>query len=261
MLFNFKSKKEKEKEKKEKEILESWLKKFEPLAKTGVQLQKTEKKTFSKFGGAPFVPKDFVWPECEGKAIPFLLQLDFAEVNGEGVLENFPTKGLLYLFVDSDRVNYVGVDTEKEGFGYKEGKTFKILYFEDAKELSVADMPEGVDIYPEFNVEPKFVKTYPDTDDSDEALEIFNDRPEENMDEAYYDLIWDGIGEHQLGGWASYVQGGGFVEGGKTLLLQVTSEEDDKFMWGDCGDLYFFISEKDLQERNFNSVFLEMQCT
>lgn len=234
-----------------------WLKKFEPYTKMAAGLIKTTKKTNSKFGGMPNVSPEFVWPTFKGKPIPFLLQIDFSEVNANNILQNFPTSGIMYVFVDSELVN-----TSME---YKEGECYKVLYCENSNELIEVEKPADLSIvYKEFNIEPKITKTYPDPEDCDEADELYCNRPFGGMDDDYDDLRYDNSERHMLGGWATYIQSGGYCEGengSKTLLLQIGYEDDDdNFMWGDCGNLYFFIDKTDLINCNFNNVMLDMQC-
>ncbi len=44
------------------------------------------------------------------------------------------------------------------------------------------------------------------------------------------------------------------------LLLQLDSDDNPKWMWGDAGRLYFWIREQDLAERNFSRVWCIEQC-
>lgn len=251
------------------EQLKLWLTNFEQFTKTAIKLERTDYKTFTKFGGMPVVPHGFIWPTFNGKPIPFLLQIDFAEINGEGKLQNFPQTGVMYVFVDSDKVNYVDKDINDDDWTYKQGETYKILYFNEYADLDIAEKPNDLKItYDEFYVTPQTVKTYPDTDDCDEANEIYKNCPVDGMEDGYEMTRYENSG-HRIGGWADYVQGGGLIYTYKRskndnwmLLMQIESEEgDDNFMWGDVGTLYFFVNEKDLAERNFDNVRLEMQCT
>ena len=250
----------------EKEFNE-WLKNFEPFTKTGARLTKSQSKGFSKFGGLPVVPQGFTWPTYRNRPTPFLLQIDFSEVNGDGVLPDFPTSGLLYLFVNNDDVNCP--DFERGHEPYAVDRTFKILFFDKADNLKKVTKPSALDtVYKEFFVSAKHIKTYPDPDDCEKAFEIYCDRPFGGMDDDYYMLQCDASREHLLGGWASYIQSGGLAilneRTGEdwTLLLQIDSESgDDKFMWGDCGMLYLFIRTADLKALNFDNVKFDMQCT
>ena len=44
------------------------------------------------------------------------------------------------------------------------------------------------------------------------------------------------------------------------LLLQVDSMDAPRMMWGDVGMLYFLIRGEDLAARNFDAVWLTLQC-
>ena len=82
----------------DEEKLATLLKHFEPFAKNAITLKRSENKSFTSFGGIPFAPQNFAWPMHNNKPIPFLLQIDFAEINADGKLTDFPTSGLMYVF-------------------------------------------------------------------------------------------------------------------------------------------------------------------
>jgi len=44
------------------------------------------------------------------------------------------------------------------------------------------------------------------------------------------------------------------------LLLQLDSDQEAGFMWGDVGMLYFWIRKQDLAQRAFDRTWLIMQC-
>ncbi len=46
-----------------------------------------------------------------------------------------------------------------------------------------------------------------------------------------------------------------------TLLLQIDSDDDVDMMWEDCGILYFWIRESDLKAKNFDKVWMILQCS
>lgn len=248
-----------------------WLTNFEPYTKTAKKLNVTAGKTFSKFGGMPDVPKNFIWPTRGDVCLPFLLQIDFTEINGDGALADFPRTGLLYLFVDGEDVDDPEFEYGEEP--YEDGRTFKILYFDRADGLISAQRPEAlVTVYKEFNVSAETVKTYPDTEDCKEAFDIYCDRPVGGMDDAYDYMQGKDMDSTLIGGWASYIQESALPEAGRTdnngewvLLMQIISyfdkSWDDCMLWGDAGNIYMFIRKTDLQARNFNNVKFDMQCT
>lgn len=44
------------------------------------------------------------------------------------------------------------------------------------------------------------------------------------------------------------------------LLLQLDSEENLGYMWGDSGKLYFWIREQDCKNKAFDKVWAILQC-
>ena len=241
-----------------------WLKEFDHLSKTAAVLIHADEGShkFSKFGGLPAVPPRFEWPTDNGKPVPFLLQLDFSEINPNGELKNFPQSGLLYAFVE---------EVVDEDFDLRHIK--RILFFDTAENLKTADEPQNLQTkYKEIFVAPYFFKTYPDVSDCDEALDICCARPHGGMDDAYHSLCGETRDYHLLGGWPSHVQDGGFMKDCRendgenwVLLLQIKSEYskngEGDFMWGDAGVIYIYIRESDLIARNFDNIKLDMQCT
>ncbi len=45
------------------------------------------------------------------------------------------------------------------------------------------------------------------------------------------------------------------------LLLQFSSDDDLGVMWGDLGELYFWVKEQDSVEGDFSDVWLILQCS
>lgn len=243
-----------------------WLQKFEPFVRTGAKLTETSDKTFTKFGGLPIVPEDFKWVTYNNHPIPFLLQIDFSEINADGSLGGFPKEGLLYLFVESDDINDPTFEDGEEE--YSQGRTFQFRFFDKPDKLVTAAKPDALEIiYKEFHVTPDIIKTYPDPDECKEAFEIYCDRPVGGMDDEYDDLQGVNMEAFLIGGWATYIQCSRFADDHKlnpddwVLLMQIASVADDEnFMWGDSGNLYFYIKKEDLLARKFDNIKLDMQC-
>ncbi|MCM1404066.1 MAG: YwqG family protein [Prevotella sp.] len=235
-----------------------WVQRFEHLTKTAAKLVRSNenRQIFSKFGGLPQVPADFKWPTCNNEPVPFLLQLDFAEINVNGQLKNFPTSGLLYVFVEEDAT--------------EDYHNLKILFFEPTENLALAHQPQNLStIFREIYVAPELIKTYPAVEDCAEATQICDTESDKNLHRAYDVLCWKNMDSHLVGGWASYVQEGWFMReqdnpSDWVLLCQIASEcstnGEGDFMWGDAGTIYIYIREKDLIARNFDNVKLDMQC-
>lgn len=44
------------------------------------------------------------------------------------------------------------------------------------------------------------------------------------------------------------------------LLFQMSSDKEQKWLFGDCGKLYFYIKKDDLKNRDFSNVWYNLQC-
>lgn len=250
------------------------------------------------FGGVPDVPEDFVWPvfetstyddeEIKPRPLAFLAQFDCAELaplDTEGLL---PKTGVLSFFYE--------IDSMRWGFDPKDKGCARVFWFEDVSVLAPARVPEDLHEdfqFPVLQFTASSEPSYPDGED-------FCLEPERNMDwDGFYEAL-EALGMEepdnisQLLGWPDLVQGNmtmecEFVSRGYylghgwdeispedrqyaeqtsrekwQLLFQldtVESEEDDfELMFGDCGRLYFYIPKEDLLARNFERVWLVMQC-
>ena len=45
-----------------------------------------------------------------------------------------------------------------------------------------------------------------------------------------------------------------------SLLLQLDSEDDAGFMWGDCGMLYYWARSADIARPDFTKAWMTLQC-
>jgi uncharacterized protein YwqG len=232
---------------------------------------------YSQFGGAPAVPKDFVWPKREdGRALSFLCQINLAEVHNFTFAHALlPKSGLLSFFYDTEDMPS-GLDA-----GDRHG--WCVYYFAKHMKVTPTEKIEGPAIpvnLAHFTIEP----SYPDPIAS---------QTEELEDDACsdYDRFTDSCYEdspyHRLLGHPQLILGDFFEEceiasrgiewqhvhddedlaaevqacvKKWTLLLQLDSDERVDFSWGDRGMIYFCIEEDALKHHDFSNVWLIMQC-
>lgn len=244
-------------------MLKKLLKKFEPFKRPAVFFEKVSEEQFTKYGGLPNAPKELVWPTYEGKQIPFFMQIDFADINANGYLTNYPTKGLLYIFLDTFTIN--------DGY-YDNGLAFKILFFDANKSDTQKIIPNAdTKQYNEYFLSTKQKDMYPNTEFCCDARHIIEEMDEEgdgDLEEEYYDYFQESnCSETYMCGWMNELQGGTYetcCEDGRDweLLFQFISDDDDEdYIWGDVGYLYFYIPSEDLKKRKFDDVYMEMQCS
>lgn len=223
----------------------------------------------SKFGGLPYLPKDFQYPRGSNNRPLFLLaQINFAELP---ILEPFPEKGLLQFYIaDDDLYGLEFHDMTKQG-------KFQILYFseivEDSKEL-ITDF----DFLPTFELVPLRM-SYSLTFELDQQPisagdyqfedKIFNSNkpePEEKYGEIVdqYEKLFTAIG-HRIGGYPFFTQSDPrsnkrYIDSELQLLLQIDTDENTDIMWGDAGVGNFFIRESDLKNCDFSHVMYNWDC-
>ncbi|MDE7229319.1 MAG: DUF1963 domain-containing protein [Oscillospiraceae bacterium] len=252
----------------------------------------------SKFGGAPDVPKGFEWPyfestgynddEPKNRPLSFLAQFDLAEISKHDTEGLLPKSGVLSFFYDCE--------TTPWGFDPKDRGCARVFFFENANEVYPAVFPKDLskdDRFPEFAVTAKSEKSYQCYEDFLVQRDPRTDLWEE-FESAEKSLGIEIPGERsKLLGWADVIQGnmtrecelvsrGYYIGSGWDdvkprdrqeaeqwanrdwlLLFQLDSVLDDnsfELYFGDGGRIYFYIRREDLAARNFDNVWLILQC-
>jgi len=233
----------------------------------------------SKFGGRPDAPSDFDWPMWNDRPLAFLGQLNLPTVSRWNHNDNLPTSGLLSFFYDSEQSTW--------GFDPNDRGSWSVRHFEDVN-LTRQSMPAGLPDDAKYTpCELSFGHglTLPGWETPIvELLKLTDDEQDKYLE------ICDSLetGEHHLFGHPQEVQGAmqlecqlasngiycGDADGYKNprvnelkpgalnwkLLLQLDSDDNANWMWGDCGCLYFWITRDDLQSRNFDRTWMVLQC-
>ncbi len=251
----------------------------------------------SKLGGKPFLPKDFAWPYFEGESyedgwgnwpLSFICQINLDEVKKYDEEKLLPEKGMLYFFYESA--------SQVWGFDPSDKGAARVFYYENTEGFAALDFPE--DLKEEFIIkELRFDFYRGESYPSFEELEIHSDIDcdWEEYDEALEALDMDlevFLGTKFLG-YADIIQSemltqceeisrGIYCGDGNTyaalteaekadikkcagewiLLAQFNSfdEGDFELMFGDCGKIYYYIKKDDLKNRNFENIWLVLQC-
>ena len=250
----------------------------------------------SKFGGKPAVPAGFEWPrfdaenydgETANRPLSFLCQINLEEMSAYDKEKLLPQKGLLLFFYEQESMRW-GFDPEDEGCS-------RVYYFEDISQLAAADLPDDMkDEYKvrEYDLSFSAKDSYPSFEEL--VCHLDTDANWDCYDRAVYGKGYDMECErHKLLGYADLVQGEMLTECERTtrglycgdaesyhntpedvkedvnkaaadwvLLFQMASiqEDDYELMFGDLGNLYFYIRKQDLQSRSFDKTWLVLQC-
>ena len=254
----------------------------------------------SKIGGKPDLPKDFQWfyykgedykKIVENRPLSFLMQINCKEVHKYDKESLLPEKGMLYFFYELFTMTW--------GFSPQDRGSAKVFYYDgEIEDLVPVDFPEDMEkdcIIPESKINFESMNDYPidfldyyDPDDSDEEMDRKEKEFEKELEELGYkadttkllghpELIqgeyWEeceGVaGKNIYYGSAPIKYGSDEVkksikENAKDwiLLMQISELEigDYGLYFGDSGKIYFNIRKEDLKNKNFDNVWLILQC-
>lgn len=225
----------------------------------------------SKIGGKPHLPRGFKWyRNGEGTPLSFLMQINFAETREYDKDNIFPEKGILYLFYDVENQPWDAGDDDGKGFA-------AYCYGGDISELEPAEFPDeyeddcfGGVSYVNCPLDERAVSFFSEKDapDYEDFAELGGTAAEDYEDAKTAFLGYDSCkyGEEyfKLGGYPNIIQNSLVTEFGEEhiLLCQLTTYDRGErgFMFGDGGNLYFYISKKDLAEKRFDDVKISLQC-
>jgi len=235
----------------------------------------------SRLGGTPDVSPGFVWPLWKGRPLSFLAQLDLSALASYPFCSVLPQRGVLAFFYDPDQ--------ETWGFDPNDRGSWLVHFEPDPAVLRRGVPPETATVQRTCALDTSEVETLPSVDSpAVGALELTAE--ERNV-------LWD-VGEHiaeqsdapadhQLLGLASPIQGDMQLEcqlasngvycgdaagyassraraleagaGDWRLLMQIDSDDNAEMMWGDCGRLYFWMTEDALRQGAFAESWMVLQ--
>jgi uncharacterized protein YwqG len=246
----------------------------EPLARPALQLTaglpvRSGAPTPSWFLGEPDLPPGVAHPERNGRPLSHLATIDLAAVQSVQPLKWLPASGSLAFFYDVSEMPF-GAPEDRGAWAVRHRTGRATSRSPDSRPISFRSL-----------------KTYPPPE-RDEALAL-------GLTDEEWDL-YCGLEQaqtgveycHQVGGYQSLIQGDGIEEQcefainglrhspktarsdrGRTLsaqakdwrlLLQVASDQNLGFTWGDGGNLHFMIRERDARAGRFDDVWLIGEC-
>jgi uncharacterized protein YwqG len=247
---------------------------LQPVRRPALKLIKSEEGA-SLLGGEPLAPEGFEWPSWNGEALDHLCQIDLSQAGATDL--SLPEDGLLTFFFAAQEQPWGSEPSDRGGWR---------VYLFPKEGLVQATAPEEPAPKHRLILEP--MDSYPSGERlSDDDWDLDDDQLEEV--DGLVEAAFDGQPTHQLGGYPAPIQndemgyscelafhgfGGGtgkkvtadeiarFRESGDCwrLLLQLDSDEEAGFCWGDVGKLYFWIREDDLRAHNFDDVWVQLQC-
>lgn len=220
----------------------------------------------SRLGGMPYAPPGWTWPVAAGEPLLFIGQINCADVHGMPGAEALPASGLLSFFADHDTA--MGCLLTGEG-----GAAY---YWPDTAALAPAEPP--LEILVRFARAELLFRPLFDLPDPKSSIisAILPDREQLSIYERFrremiaYGLPEEsGAGVSKLFGWPDLLQDDDFCLAlnepfeAYRLLLQLRgyTNGEDFADWGPGGYLYYFLTEDDFAQQNWDAAELAMQCT
>ena len=199
-------------------------------SRPAIRLRKKQERQKSKLGGNPNLPDSIAWPvNPQGIPLDFLAQIYCPDLPG-GL--GLPDTGTLFFFYDAEEMPWEGEGEEK--------RHRAVIYTLESLPETVRNSG-GRPPFGEVFLTFEQMETFPPDDDSFEE----NDDKDTVERDAH----------HQMLGYPIYIQDKDMAPG-KILLLQLDTDDDTGWMWGDMGMIYFWIAPQELDARNFDDVRL-----
>lgn len=241
----------------------------------------------SRMGGVPDWPAATAWPHVNGTPLAFIAQIRVADLRHLAETAELPLRGWLYFFYE--------VGQQVWGFDPKDRGHWRVLNLDcpldDLDRIEPRPLPDDQ----QFQVCALSFELEYNLPSAEIICGTLEMEFTEEQDRAYDELLEQLNGDtaegrrHRMFGFPDAIQGdmrldcqlvsNGLYCGNETgyndpraaeledgqydwlLLLQVdTDEEGPGWMWGDCGRLYFWIREQDLDAGAFDQTWMVLQC-
>lgn len=186
-----------------------------------------------RIGGEPFLPPEIQWPYLHGKPLPFLGQFPLDPARDAGLLPlDVPPRSMVSIFGGDDCWDY----------GPCAGRAPVFIHAID--NLAPRPVPAEVQ-YPISlaQIAPRIVAEMPDWNELQDIWNWELKSPERKLLKEFRQQHADLPTAHdniKLGGWPRWIQN---AEGTSPLFLQLTSDEETDFMFGDSGTLYIVVND------------------
>ena len=241
----------------------------------------------SRLGAEADLPKGFVWPTRKNRKLDFLLQISLQDLAAFPGANSLPGAGLLSFFYD--------LKDQPWGYDPKDLDGFRVIYTAEGSPLERHAPPHPDEALNPCSLKFGEARSFPHYGSRDFDRLEKEARFDERESEIYMDFADENsrlspdAPHHRLLGHSNNVQGdmqleaqlvtnglycgdgtgyndaraGGLELGAEEwcLLLQLDSDDEAGFMWGDCGMLYYWIRRQDLLARRFDRVWMSLQCS
>ncbi len=231
------------------------------MGKNAIILSYDENRTgYSKYGGLPDVPDDFSWPhDDDGAPLTLLMQVCCEELAEHDTDKIFPHSGWLYFFYNIEKQEW------NNG-----SHTAQVLYFDCPKDsLKPSTPPTSLtreNILDEHPISMSSQMSYPSRDDFYELTGMYDTEYAIATKDVEDDEDGDKNGVlATMGGYAEVIQNS-MLDGqgdSRILLMQMFTVQEkgmEELIFGDMGNIYFYIDKEKLSRRDFSDIYFELQC-
>jgi uncharacterized protein YwqG len=273
---------------------------FCSLARPAVRLVHGDRQSSTHLGGSAHLGPEQEWPSLDGRALSLLAVLALAHLSEFMLDVDLPTQGYLSFFYDADeqsvwgfepddhrawRVLYADSDSAVDVAPPDDALAFPLLWLAAKQDLTIPgwEEPAVTSLFPS-HAPPRTGLLGRRADKKDQARR-----------DSFFAVqdAWrtgrhpDHVG-HQIGGWPVLQQNSiwrecdlvsrGYplgtsqqwraaeeagltdTQGDWRLLLQVDSDDDAGWMWGDVGALYYTVRQSEPAPSKFDKGWMILQC-
>lgn len=219
----------------------------------------------SKFGGAPDVPAGFEWPHWNEKPLGFMAQINLDEIAPFDIGSQLPSSGLLsFFYFMADEDDWPWGEIEQAG-GWRVFHFQQELHRAAVPPNSQGDVPLATaTLSPraKWSVvgQPYYVTGEQMTDWPEEEVDNWFELREEMKSDAPQLMLGypNDIQDDARLEAATRLQRGDFNDW--HLLLQLDTDDEIDWMWGDGGAIFYLIHRDDLAHRQWDKCWLIAQC-
>lgn len=222
----------------------------------------------SKFGGAPDVPDGFEWPIWDERPLSFVAQINLDELAPFDIEDKLPSSGVLsfFYFMMNEDEWPCGEIEEKDGW--------RVFHFAEA--LTRVSLPKKARVEDRLataTLAPRAVWSAPKHPYYVNG-EQWNGWPDEEAD-AWFKMneTFETGAQHLMLGHPHNIQDDARAEAANTredgsfddfddwhLLLQMATDDEIGWMWGDMGAMFYLMHRDDLAKREWDKCWLIAQC-
>ncbi|WP_165423857.1 YwqG family protein [Ktedonosporobacter rubrisoli] len=234
----------------------------------------------SRLGGVPDLPSEIAWPQWKNVPQSFIAQIRLDDVHQYDLNGLLPAQGMLWFFYDAQQETFGEEPADRGGW--------QVFFAPSAARLQRATVPTSLPQASQFQAcSLRFASEL--TLALQPQLEIANLKWSDSEQEQYDNMLSTLIEQneraavhHRLLGYPETLQDDmrqqcQLVSHGVTdeddprvatlaktamdwqLLLQIDSDEQAGMKWGNTGMLYYWITQADLQQRQFGNTWLILQ--